>query len=294
MRLWSRVLLTAGLACLSTAVLAGGALAHGGGHGSKFNKGSHRGHADLAVAVRGTITGLQEATGTTPGFVTVSASDVTPAPAGLEWKCVIPAGSQSTGLKVTDPVKLRCRDIDGVLTAVKLRLKNHGHHDHSLMDHGNGGRGKVEVDARGKVVKIDTMTSNMMAITVDPGTETDQLAPFSCNIGPRTRILGTPEVNDIVKISCRSKDGALVARKIKEKGQIHPGEIQVKIEALIATIVPGSPGSPGAITFLGGASCLVTDATLVAGLMPKEVVEAKCTGNPLTLTKIHPEDHDNH
>ena len=222
MRLRSRVLLTAGLACLSTAVLAGGALAHGGHH-AKFNRGSQRGHANLSVEVRGTITGLQEATGAVAGFVTVSASDVTPAPAGLEWKCSIPAGSQSTGLKPTDSVKLRCRDIDGVLTAVKLRIKSHGHDGHSLMDRGNGRRGKVEVEARGTIVAIDTTTPNMMSITIDPGTSQDNLLPFSCNIGPRTRILGTPAVGDSVKIACRSKDGALVARKIKEKGQIHPG-----------------------------------------------------------------------
>jgi hypothetical protein len=55
MRLRSRILLTAGLACLTTGVLAGGALAHGG-HKSKFAKFSKRGHADLKVEVRGAIT----------------------------------------------------------------------------------------------------------------------------------------------------------------------------------------------------------------------------------------------
>ena len=274
MRVRSKVLLTAGLACLSAAVLAGGALAHGG-HDGKFNRGSQRGHANLSVEVRGTITGLQEATGSVAGFVTVSASDVTPAPAGLEWKCSIPAGSHSTGLKLTDAVKLRCRDIDGVLTAVKLRIKSHGHDGH---------RGKVEVEARGTVAAIDTTTPNLMSITIDPGTPQDGLAPFSCNIGPRTRILGTPAVGDTVKIACKSKNGALVARKIKEKGQIHPGEIQVKIKGTIDAIA--APPDPLSITF-GQVTCLVADPTLLAGLVLNDFVEAKCTGNPLTLTKIH-------
>ena len=289
MRLRSRILLVAGLACLSTGVLAGGALAHGG-RLSKLSKGSERGHADLAVQVRGRITGLLEATDTTAGFVTVSASDVTPAPAGLEWTCAIPAGSQSTGLKLTDPVKLRCRGIDGVLTAVKLRPRNHGHHDGlKVMDHHNGLRGRVEVEARGTITAIDTMTPDMMSVTVDPGTTTDKLAPFTCNIGPRTRILGMPKMGDTVKIVCRSRHGALVARKIKEKGQIHPGEIQVEIKAPIDTITPGTPGT---ISFVGGASCAVADATLLDGLKSGDFVEAKCTGNPLTLTRIHLEGNE--
>ena len=81
------------------------------------------------------------------------------------------------------------------------------------------------------------------------------------------------------------------SRKIKEKGQIHPGEIQMKIEAPIDTITPGAPGT---ISFVGGASCAVADATLLVGLNPTDFVEAKCTGNPLTLTKIHLEGQNDH
>ena len=62
----------------------------------------------------------------------------------------------------------------------------------------------------------------------------------------------------------------------------------MEIKAPIQTSVPGS------ITFVGGASCAVTDATLVTGLMPNDFVEAKCTGNPLTLTKIHVEGQNDH
>jgi hypothetical protein len=130
-----------------------------------------------------------------------------------------------------------------------------------------------------------------MAVTVDPGTTEDKLLPFMCNIGPRTRIFGTPMVGDTVRIECKSRKGALVAKKLKEKGQIKPGEIQVRIRGRIdAIVVP--PGVP-AITF-GPITCGVADTTLLTGLAVGNLVEARCAGNPLTLTKIHLKSHDDH
>lgn len=294
MRLRSRVLLTAGLACLSTAVVAGGALAHGGGHESKIGKTSKRGHSDLRVEVRGAITQFTAPDATNAGSVTVSAAQVDPTapvplaapgpvPAtSLVWQCAIPAGSSVSGFNVGDIVKLRCRSVNGVLTAYKLKAR----HDHrggmAIKDRGHGkGRFSVEVEARGAVVKAD-----QTSITVDPGTTTDQLAPFTCAIGPRTRSFGMLMAGDTVKIKCKTRDGALVAKKIKKKGAMTIGEIQVKVKAPIDTV------GPTGITFVGGTSCAVADPSLVTGLAQGDFVEAKCTGNPLTLAKIQREDDD--
>ncbi len=293
MRLRSRILLTAGLACLSTAAVAGGALAHGGDHKSKFGKFSKRGHADLKVEVRGAITAL------TTDSITVSAAQAAQAPVdsvqlngappaaaptGLDWTCAIPAGSDVTGFAKDDIVKLACRSSNGVLTAYKLRSAGKSAAK-LVQDRGHGKRGfSVEVEARGSVVLAD-----QTSITVDPGTTTDALLPFTCQIGPRTRSFGVLAPNDIVKIECKSKHGALVAKKIKKKGAPKVGEIQVKVKAPIESF--GANNS--SITFVGGTTCAVSDPNLVTGLAPGNFVEAKCTGNPLTLVKIHTEDEDN-
>lgn len=293
MRLRSRILLTAGVACLSTAMLAGGALAHGGdGHKSKFGKMSKRGHAALKVEIRGEIKEL------TTTSITVTTADVTPpttapvpllapvaAPPAIEFTCQFPAGSTVTGFAVGDVVKLNCKSSNGVLTAYKLRaagkratklVKDRGHRGH----HGFS----VEVEARGSVVSADQTT-----ITVDPGTATDSLPLVTCTIGKRTRSFGTLVAGDTVKIECKSKNGVLVAKRTKKKGALKVGEIQVKIKAPIAAIVTTAPAS---ISFVGGTSCAVADPALLTGLAVGNFVEAKCTGNPLTLRKIHIEDDD--
>ena len=292
MRLRSRILLTAGVACLSTAMLAGGALAHGGdGHKSKFGKISKRGHAALKVEIRGEIKDL------TPTSITVTTADVTPptaaptplvapvaAPPAIEFTCQLPAGSSVTGFAVGDVVKLNCKSSDGNLVA--YRLKAAGKHFSKIqMDRGHHGdkRFGVEVEARGAVSAVTPDS-----ITVDPGTAgvTDNLPNVTCTIGKRTRSFGTISINDIVKIECKSKDGVLVAKKIKQKGPARIGQIQVEVKSKVATI------DTAGITFEGGVQCAVADATLLTGIAVGDFVEAKCTGNPLTLKKIHLEDDD--
>ncbi len=293
MRLRSRILLTAGLACLSTAVVAGGALAHGGHHKSRFGKFSKRGHADLKVEVRGAITAL------TADSITVSAAQAAPAApvdsvqlnavtpvgatTGLDWTCAIPPGSDVTGFAVGNIVKLACRSSNGVLTAYKLRavgpppvkmVKDHGHRSRGF---------SVELEARGSVVSAD-----LTSITVDPGKAgtPDTLPLVTCTIGKRTRSFGTLVAGDTVKIDCKSKNGALVAKRIKKKGALKVGQIQVKVKAPIESIAPDK----STITFAGGTTCGVSDPTILGVLAVGNFVEAKCTGNPLTLTKIHLED----
>jgi hypothetical protein len=272
-------------------MLAGGALAHGGdGHKSKFGKISKRGHAALKVEIRGAIKEL------TPTSITVTTADVAApvnpvplaapvaAPIGIEFTCQFPTGSTVTGFAVGDIVKLNCRSANGVLTVYKLRaagkqamklVKDRGHRGH---------RGfSVEVEARGSVVSADLKT-----ITIDPGTATapDSLPQVTCTIGKRTRSFGTLVAGDTVKVECKSKNGVLVAKRIKKKGALKVGEIQVKIKAPIASF--GANNS--SISFEGGTSCAVANPALLTGLAVGNFVEAKCTGNPLTLTKIHLED----
>jgi hypothetical protein len=273
-------------------MLAGGALAHGGGgHKSKFGKMSKRGHSALKVEIRGAIKDV------TTTSITVTTADVTPstspvplvapvaAPAPIEFTCQFPAGSTVTGFAIGDIVKLNCKSANGVLTAYKLRaagkqatklIKDRGHRGH---------RGfSVEVEARGSVVSADQTT-----ITVDPGKAgtTDSLPAVTCAIGKRTRSFGTLVAGDTVKIECTSKKGVLVAKRIKKKGALKVGQIQVKVKAPITAIVTTAPAS---ISFAGGTTCAVSDTNLLAGLAAGNFVEAKCTGNPLTLTKIHLED----
>jgi hypothetical protein len=297
MRLRSRILLTAGLACLTTGVLAGGALAHGG-HKSKFAKFSKRGHADLKVEVRGAITAFTPAGPTTPGSVSVSAAQTAPATPGgpiplaapvpspgLDWTCEIPAGSTVTGFVAGDVVKLSCRSSEGKLVAYRLKAKHRKDDGKKMVqDRGRRGRGfSVEVQARGTIALAD-----QNSITVDPGTAgtPDTLPNVTCTIGKRTRSFGTLVVGTTVKIECKSKHGVLVAKKIKQRGAPKVGQIEVKIKAPIEKLDTAS------ITFAGGTSCAVANPNLVAGLAIGNFVEAKCTGNPLTLSKIHLEDDD--
>lgn len=297
MRLRSRILLTAGVACLSTAMLAGGALAHGGdGHKSKFGKFSKHGHASLKVEVRGAITALDTASITVSAAQTAPAAPVAPADGailtaapvlpdpGLTWTCNIPAGSTVTGFVVGDVVKLTCKSSDGSLVATRLKAAGK-HFSKVQMDHGHrGGRSfGVEVEARGAVSAITPES-----ITVDPGTAgvADTLPNVTCAIGKRTRSFGTISIGDIVKIECKSKNGVLVAKKIKQKGPARIGQIQVEVKSKVATI------DAAGIGFEGGVQCAVADATLLTGIVVGDFVEAKCTGNPLTLKKIHLEDDD--
>lgn len=254
MRIRSRVLLTMGIACLSVGVVAGGALAHGGERDggkkkAKFAKVSKNGHSALKVEVRGSIAEITDAK------ITVSAGGA------LAWSCDIPAGSDVTGFAAGDRVRLNCRSSEGKLVATKLRKRDKGD--------------RLKVEARGTITDL-TATS----ITVAPG---GTLPNVTCAITPRTLVFGTPAETEKAKVACRSKNGALVAKRITEKGAMKPGGIQVETKAPIAAV------SDTSIT-VGPTVCAVANPALVAGFKVNDLVEAKCTGSPLTLVRIHHED----
>jgi len=266
MRIRSKILLTMGIACLSASALAGGALAHGS-----------KGKADLKVEIRGTVVSNAD------GKITIDPG--TPPP----WTCTVPAEMQAkvADIVATDLVKAKCRDKNGVLTLTRIREKggNHGQENkggHKSM-HKGGQNGRVEVEARGTVTNVTAPDADgNMVITVQPGPAGSTLPLVACTVTKRTRVLGTPTVGDSVKIKCKSRGGLLVAKKIKEKGLMKPGQVQVEVKAPTATFANGS------IT-LGPVSCTATPAQLV-GIDLTKPVEAHCAGDPLALVSIHQED----
>lgn len=287
MRIRSKILLTLGLACLSTGVLAGGAVAHGGGkHGGK----------NLKVEVRGLVSAITQATDTTDGSVTVDpntppataagVTPVTPPTSTLAtWTCVIPAGNDLSSIMVGDQVKAKCADKDGALVLKRIRERhadqgNHEGEHHSLSNGGSKG-GKVEVEARGTVTAFtsDPVTGEG-SISVLPGGTGSTLPSVDCVLKSRTRIIGLIAVGDTVKIKCKSNsDGQLVAKKIKEKGAVKPGEVKVEVKGPIDAV------SDTSIT-IAGVTCTVGDPALVAGLAVTQFVEAHCSGTPFALDKV--------
>jgi len=277
MRIRSKILMTMGIACLSASALAGGALAHGS-----------KGKADLKVEIRGAVVSNAD------GKITIDPG--TPPP----WTCTVPVEMQAkvADIVATDQVKAKCRDKNGVLTLTRIREKggNHGQEnkgEHKSM-HKGGQSGRVEVEARGTVTKVglpDATTGNM-DVTVQPGPvvgllpATGNLLPaVTCTVTERTHVFGTPTVGDSVKIKCKSRGGVLVAKKIKEKGLIKPGQVQVEVKAPSAVVV-------GTMITIGPVSCVVpTGSTLLnPPLDLTKPVEAHCAGDPLTLVSIHQED----
>ena len=200
MRLRSKILLTVGLSCLSSAVLAGGAMADGG----------HKNKPGLEVEVRGLVTGLTAATPTTPGSITVS-----PGGTLAPWTCALKPGADTTGITLVPAsnVKVKCRTKNGVLTAKRVRTTTNM-------------TGKVKLEATGLVTAFTAFTPAVApavgtngSITIDAGI-TGLPLPVTCAITNRTRIRSIPVLNvDTAKIECKSKDDALVAKKIKVK---HP------------------------------------------------------------------------
>jgi hypothetical protein len=203
MRLRSKILLTVGLSCLSSAVLAGGAMADGG----------HKNKPGLEVELRGLVTGLTAATPTTPGSITVS-----PGGTLAPWTCALKPGADTTGITLAPPsnVKVKCRTKNGVLTAKRVRTTTNM-------------TGKVKLEATGLVTAFTALTPGTLgppptlgtpgSITIDAGI-TGLPLPVTCAITDRTRLRSVPVVGvDTAKIECKSKDDALVAKKIKVK---HP------------------------------------------------------------------------
>ena len=293
MRLRSRILLTAGLACLSTAMLAGGALAHGGdGHKGKFGKFSKRGHAALKVEVRGAITALttrsrspcsavwpRRLPRSRPGRRTPAAV-ARPRSLGT---CYIPAGSTVTGFVVGDIVKLSCKSADGKLVAYRLRaagkhlpkatrteataavrgfwrggpgpwrrLGDHPRVHHRRPRHRRRGRHAPERDLRDR-----------------------QAHPLLRHDLPRRHRQDRVQEQERRRSSPRgSRRRARQDRPDQGRGQVEGGYDSTRPASASRAARP----------------CAVADATLLTGIAVGDFVEAKCAGNPLTLTKIHLED----
>jgi hypothetical protein len=188
----SKVSVAIGLSCLTGAVLAGGAQAHGDRGGMK---------SGLEVKVRGVVTAVTAATATAAPSITVS-----PGGTLAPWTCTIPTDTDVSGLVVnTTTVSMKCRDRNGILTARRVYTTDDT-------------TGKVKLEAAGLTTAFTAMTPAAAgSITINPGTG---LPLVTCAITDRTRLRGTPVVNtDTAKIECKTRDGVLVAKKITVKRQ---------------------------------------------------------------------------
>ena len=267
----SKVLLAFGAACLSTAVLASGAMAHDK-HREKLGEISGKNSTALKVEVRGLITALTAPTAAVPGppttpagpgSITISAGTLP----GLTWTCAIAPGTDVSSFSTIAPnnrVKAKCRSAEGTgLTLTKLRHKDHGD--------------KVKVEARGVVTAIGAAS-----ISVQPGTGLPVLPAVVCVIGPNTKIKGTPPViGDTVKVECKSKSGAaLTAKKIEKK--------VVKVEAKGLLTIDTVAGT----VTVGTVVCSIPAGTTVDPTLAGKFVEIKCLGTPPVLAKIELEDED--
>lgn len=278
MRSRSKVLLAVGVACLSSAVMASGALAHGG-HREKLGKMSKKGSSALKIEVRGAIKSITAPTATAPGSITftvapaaaptVPPAPAAPAPAPVEWTCAIPAGSDVSAFKALDRVKAKCRSTaDTGLTLTRLRHKDRGD--------------KLKVEAKGNVTAYTALAGTTAGtITVDAAV-TGQ-APVTCQVTDRTRVRGTAPAagaTGAAEVECKLKNGVLTAKKIKFKTAQLP-----KVEAK----GPWTSTAPGSIT-VATVTCAVPAGTTLPA--PTAIVEIKCVGTPLTLTKLEVEDDD--
>ena len=266
MHVRSRFLVTAGLACLSTAALAGGALAHGEHNGGKIGKAWKHGHAALRVEVRG------------PLSVAADGSTVTISPAGLTpWTCQVPTGSDLSAFTSPMQVRARCRSSEGKLVLTRLRHTDKGD--------------KVKVEVRGTVDMTSTLLPTPTTIVVDPnaGAMGSTLPLVTCAIGPNTRLRGMLVVGATVHVTCRSKLGVLTAKKIKVKDAQHPATgAKAKAKGPLDLSVPGS-------VKVSGIACDVpASSMLLNGFMQDEFVEIHCSGDPLVLDRIQHEGRDDH
>ena len=229
----SKLSLAIGASCATGAVLAGGAMAHGGGdHGSR---------AGLQVEIRGLVTELTAPTESAAASITVS-----PGGTLAPWTCALREGADTTGIIAnTTTVKMKCRVRKGVLTAKRLRTTE-------------STEGRVKVEGYGLVsaftAPIRTTTPTTPAtpgepaapetpgtsklfekpggdpadpatpggstttpgsITIDPG---NGVQSVTCAITGRTRLRGTPVAGtSTARFACRSFDDVLVAKKILVK-----------------------------------------------------------------------------
>ena len=212
-----------------------------------------------------------------------------------KWTCVVPPGMDVSTILLGAQVKAKCRDMAGVLTLTRIRAKrgDHGSQnkgEHKMNDHGQGGSsaGRVEVETRGSITAVvpNTTTGNM-DVTVQPGPAGSTTLPaVQCSVTQRTHVFGTPTLGENVKMTCKSRDGVLVAKKIKEKGLMKPGQVQVEVKGPNGTVAPDN----SSVT-IGGVTCAVpAGSTLLTRVDLTMPVEAHCAGDPLSLVSIHNEN----
>lgn len=195
------------------------------------------------------VTALTAATPTTPASVTVS-----PGGTLAPWTCALREGADTTGVIAnTTTVKMKCRVKNGVLTAKRLRTTDDTTGRvkieatglvtaftaagttttpttpatpavpatpktpaPSLFDK-SGDDPTTPATPADPAAPGTTTTTAVGSITVNPG---NGLAAVTCSITDRTRLRGLPVVGtDTAKLECKSYDDALVAKKIKVKGQ---------------------------------------------------------------------------
>ncbi len=270
MRSRSKVLLAFGAACLSTAVLTSGAMAHDK-HREKLGEISGKNRTALKVEVRGLIVApLTAPLGTTPGSITVSAG----AGAGLTWTCAIAPGTDVSMFAATNRVKAKCRSTETGLVLTKLRHKDYGD--------------KVKVEARGVATFTAATTIPVAPATVSVATGVLGQGPVVCAVTDKTRLKGNPISGDTVKVECKSKDGVLTAKKIQKK------VVKVEAKGVLAVTLTGTVATSVTVgTGLTAVTCAIpTGMTLPTGAVNGAFVEIKCLGTPPMLAKIEVEDGD--
>jgi hypothetical protein len=198
MRIRTKVLVGLGCAAMTTGIVAGGAVGHGGEgkHGgkkrAKLAKVSKVGQNALRVEVRGKIMSIDDKQVTVK---TAAYAD--------PWTCMIPAGSDVQGFKEMDHVRLNCRSSEGTLYATKLRKRDKGE--------------RLKIHARGV---LGTFSDTV--VTVDPGTATDMLGPVTCVRTATTLVIGAVAVGKETKVECKAKTGTLKAKKVVDKTPAPP------------------------------------------------------------------------
>ena len=272
MRSRSKILWAFGATCLTTAVLASGAMAHDK-HREKLGEISGKNSTALKVEVRGVITAITApgapvapATTGTPGSITVTAG----VGAGLTWTCAIAPGTDVTMFAATNRVKAKCRSTETGLVLTKLRHKDHGD--------------KVKVEARGVATFAAATTVPLAPATVSVATGVLGQGPVVCAVTDKTRLKGNPISGDTVKVECKSKDGVLTAKKIQKK------VVTVKAKGTLA-ITPAAGAVPASVT-VNGVTCSVPAGMTVDPTLAGKFVEIKCLGTPAVLAKIELEDED--
>ena len=255
MRSRTKTLLALGVACLSTAVVASGAMAKGGHKGDKHN---NKNKTSLEVEVTGVVTANDGMT------VAVSAGALA-APA-----CTVRTGKDVSAFPTGTRVKAKCVQRNGVLKLKKLRPTLNPND-------------KLKIEANGVVKAFTAFTPGapgiVGTIVVDTGL-TPLAAPITCVVTDRTRVRGIPVVDGMAKVECKSKDGVLTAKKIKAK------VVKIKAEGVLVL---------GATTVtVGTVTCNIPAGAIVDPLLNGQVVEIKCTGAApnSVLTKIELEDDD--